>query len=111
MLGTNPRIKIEVMKTAEEILSKHNPFQNNNGNTEYFTQNIIDAMEEYANQSKWISVDERLPEDEEECIITNGIVVEVAQMYGGEFCVIYDLKAAIINDVTHWQPLPNPPTK
>ena len=36
--------------TKEEILQKHCPFKNVSGNTEYFTKEVIDAMEEYAQQ-------------------------------------------------------------
>lgn len=36
------------MKTKEEILNNHCPFKNVTGNTEYFTQEVLDAMEEYA---------------------------------------------------------------
>jgi len=42
------------MKTAQEILEKHCPFKNVSGNTEYFTKEILEAMEEYATQSNSI---------------------------------------------------------
>jgi len=38
------------MKTKAEILESHCPFKNVTGNTEYFTQDVINAMDEYAQQ-------------------------------------------------------------
>jgi len=38
------------MKTAKEILEKHCPFKNVSGNTEYFTKEVLDAMNEFALQ-------------------------------------------------------------
>lgn len=53
------------MKTAQEIMKEHHlvkeEYQSQGGS--YFTvENIESAMEEYASQSKWIDVKERLPE-------------------------------------------------
>jgi len=38
------------MKTKAEILESHCPFKNVTGNTEYFTQDVLNAMDEYAKQ-------------------------------------------------------------
>lgn len=57
------------MKTAEEIIKKHLEITlNNSGVTELFAYKA--AMEEYANQDKWINVDERQPEELQEVIFS-----------------------------------------
>ena len=112
MLGTNPRIKIKEMKrTFEEILESYHVQLGDNRRDE----SIAIAAEEYANQSKWISVKERLPNKNLEVLcyseslgvisdrLTHILETGDAWFYGDreEYCT----------DVTYWQPLPNPPTK
>jgi hypothetical protein len=71
----------------------------------------MDAMEEYANQDKWISVEDELPKSDEPIkfmILINGWKLEFAY-----FNQVTQHFMGFIN-VTHWQnkpTLPTPPTK
>lgn len=64
--------------------------------------------------SEWISVEDRLPDDVSVqgmvvCIIDNKHIAfgEYADNYGKFACYGY----GITDDVTHWMPLPEPPTQ
>lgn len=97
------------MKTKEEILENRRNSPKFSTNQQFSKDQIILAMEEYADQfkTKWVSIEERLPEygqsvytyspaqeDTNECqrIITCGT-----------------LKAGFPCGVTHWMPMPEPP--
>lgn len=55
---------------------------------------------------KWISVEERLPEPLVWVLVYLGLGSVEADMYqGGKHWVRYPL------DITHWMPLPAPPTE
>jgi len=61
---------------------------------------------------KWISVEDKLPENDEWVILSS---VEY-QMVTFGICIDGnflnpDLNYHIISDVSHWMPLPNPPEK
>lgn len=60
---------------------------------------------EYPNQDKWISVKDELPEDGEYVLgyYYNGC--DIFQFNGGFFLINLNRN----RDITHWQPLPNPP--
>jgi hypothetical protein len=61
---------------------------------------------------KWISVNDRMPEDGQEVIIySEGGKVEAGVYYSNEFGFdYYDVSIRdIIVNVTHWMPLPEPP--
>ena len=88
-------------KTAVEILREklNEPMRYNT------MQKVLEAMEEYANQSKWISVKDRLPESQINVIVFN----QRAQIA----CIDVDGRCFVgtnqIFGVTHWQPLPEKP--
>lgn len=93
------------MKTAEEIL--------NDKGSDYISVNAcINAMHEFASQSRWISCEERLPESGQ-CVLIyseDGGVAEgcyvASENHYDQFrwsCTYHQ------NDVSHWQPLPQPP--
>lgn len=63
---------------------------------------------EYASQSKWISVEERLPEPFIVVLTTNGNEVR-AGFYDSDFKKIVMRMRFQIRPATHWQPLPSPP--
>lgn len=60
-------------------------------------------------EPRWISVTERLPEDDTICILTNGISDAIGcrgKVFGWHL-IWTDYLAE--SDVTHWMPLPTPP--
>ena len=60
---------------------------------------------------KWISVDDRLPEDFRELVLARRMGKHGPQVftafYGNSDWAI--MLAGHVDDVTHWQPLPPPP--
>lgn len=57
--------------------------------------------------SEWIKCSERLPNDQlvQQVIVTDGCSVQSAVFHNGYFdCLM------LVQKVTHWQPLPPPPT-
>lgn len=65
-------------------------------------------------EPKWIPVTERLPEDEGSYLVTSVTgKVYMAHWYTEKKCTEwYTRKAAWSHpNVTHWMPLPNPPTE
>ena len=65
---------------------------------------------------KWISVDDRLPEDSNDgfadaVLVTDGFVQHMAYFVGGEwrFAESGEIKEPMWYRITHWMPLPNPP--
>ncbi len=103
------------MKTKEEILDKHLSEKGICCNREdgyiddYGVYSVIEtAMEEYANQDKWISVEDSLPDEGLDvlCISEEGCMSIEKRRYGKKeiYCDQTDSGYA-----THWQPLPNPP--
>ena len=61
-------------------------------------------------QPKWIPVTERLPEEYENVLVCSGGYVEPGWIGGDRVFYTYDkYESDIIDDVTHWMPLPEPP--
>lgn len=56
---------------------------------------------------QWISVEDRLPKEEELFLVCRGAVCVVALWWGDEQWM--NDNEELIDDVTHWQPLPEPP--
>jgi hypothetical protein len=66
--------------------------------------------------NNWISVKDRLPEEKEAVLVTDGTDMSVGCLYHKQFepenviptydmsCVEFDL-----GNITHWMPLPEPP--
>lgn len=90
------------MKTARQILEETNFFT-----SQEEEEIIIAMMEEYANQSKWIPVSERLPEKEDADKYNNVLVCR----YDGRIspCPFYNI--GNISVITHWIPVPELPNK
>ena len=60
---------------------------------------------------KWISVEDKLPKDGEEVLIyirNKQIVAEKCRVFG--FVDAMDREALRLDMITHWMPLPEPPT-
>ena len=108
------------MKTSEEILKESYPeLYDDKGIFPTSFKMYVDAMEEYANQSKWISVKDKIkPEDGMNCncLMKSGEVV--TSTYDKERNQFERYKNNVTGDrllnyhydnVTHWQPLPTAP--
>ncbi len=54
---------------------------------------------------RWINVDDRLPDDDDSCLVWNGNHIFVA-IYWGDGEWMFDSYAC---EITHWMPLPEPP--
>lgn len=70
-----------------------------------------DMLEQDAEKTSWISVKDRLPEDDATYLVygRNGYGIVFAVYYGdGEWLTCDDL-TNITRFVTHWMPLPKPP--
>ena len=110
------------MKTAEEILDELISNRNKHGQYDFvmLTSDVkdiaIQAMHDYAStrsmESQWIDVKERLPENEDTVLISNintQSLTTTAIHIDGKFFML-ELQQ-IADEVTHWMPLPQPPTK
>lgn len=117
-------------ESAEEVLSKY-PSTKLGLDDFYGKKTTIQAMHDFANNSeaKWISVEDRLPEnDNEVLIICSGEVVQAYLKNGiwkGSVQVTYNMNDGYVHDrnickqgksnpfdnVTHWMPLPTPPNQ
>ena len=64
-------------------------------------------------QAKWISVEERLPEDQRNVLTVNGHgnigIMGFWGMRGARLTWLHLGRLMHYNDITHWMPLPEPP--
>ena len=79
--------------------------------------------EGYRKQSGWISVEERLPEPNEECLVSarvgDRVVIDLGEIvqcwdgrtnkYGFTWMITNDWDEGEGCEITHWMPLPEPP--
>ena len=109
------------MKTANEILDKHLAAMDICCDREsgyiddYGVYPLIEnAMEVYANQSKWISVKDRLPKTNGHYLIYD-MGYEIALFSNGLWKTLDKVEKGVLSDFrstlkpTHWQPLPKKP--
>ena len=99
-----------LIEKLEQVKEKNKDNFNKTGDRDYavaigVTQHCINIVKQH---SDWISVDERLPADNEEVLTywSDGDVV-IAYFMKGRFS-FSDCSGEII---THWQPLPQPPSE
>ena len=62
--------------------------------------------------SEWISVEDRLPEDEGYVLVTDGDDVYMGfkdDSWGSYFMNVESPSMICFGDITHWMPLPEPP--
>ena len=66
-----------------------------------------DAIEAWNRRTdnRWISVEDRLPDEDDKCLVWNGHHIFVA-IYWGDGVWKFDSYAC---EITHWMPLPEPP--
>lgn len=95
-------------KSAEEFLKSKDLLENTmiiskNPDLVYREYTLKDLLEEYSKESNWISVEDRLPEDYEWVICGNS---KTQKSHYGRY---EDNRWTRGREVTHWQPLPEPP--
>ena len=75
---------------------------------EVLAKGIADIIR-IATEPEWISVKERLPDDDVQCLVwhKNGRECRVAVRWEGEF---WEGSIRITSNVTHWMSLPAPPS-
>lgn len=102
--------EVYVLKSIPEM----RPFPETVNQVDEYKKELIAAMQQFAAQQsaigdKWISVEERLPENRQQVLVyvpVNGGNIFQAEWKHGYF--FDDLVRVSI--VTHWQPLPIPPS-
>ena len=79
-------------------------------------QMLADVYAQFAKVPRWISVEERLPEEQGDCLVLYSFGETNADYFTGVMYFIrYDERPHFENDglyglhVTHWMPLPEPP--
>jgi len=99
------------MKTKEEILAK---LINDEGlktweaHTDKFNRMIaFKAMEEYANQSKWLSVDDAAKPKKFKNVLVLGDKKTIAIEFIDSSGAFDDYQMIEGEKITHWQPLPD----
>ena len=71
----------------------------------------IRDMEAQLSKSQWVSVEDRLPENENEHLVSDDEKEIWLAVYTDTYDIMnwYDMSAAPVRNVTHWMPLPEPP--
>ena len=99
------------MKTAEEIVEENfkglSDFIRDVELLNWYKRLIVVCIKEYANQSRWISVSDRLPENRSYVLSFSPNYNNIAEFKNG--CFFEGLER--LHKVTHWQPLPTTPDK
>ena len=66
-------------------------------------------------ECRWISVEERLPEDQRDILTVNGHgLIRIMGLYhkhGDKWSWVHDERIKHYNDITHWMPMPELPKK
>lgn len=113
------------MKTAAEVLDDRRSTYYDDGMAVVPYHEAVEAMEAYSSQSKWISVEERLPEESGYYLVfrkveNTHVNDQHKAMYSNERCIIFYFKERNVTGwqkdwtgnpsfVTHWLPLPSAP--
>lgn len=62
---------------------------------------------------EWISVKDRLPEDDQECLVAfkccEDFAFDLSTYFASDESFIYWNDFGLRRDITHWMPLPEPP--
>jgi len=107
--------------TPETFLKETNPMflEWVNAQEDFMKFQIFKSMTDFADKSKWISVEEMLPEETKNGVKVIGVIdypKAKEWMYGNVCEVIFysgkfhlGFKKGYIQNVTHWQPLPENP--
>lgn len=82
-----------------------------------FTKNAVMIAMHSAYQldrSEWVSVEDKLPEDETTDVLfyNSGYkLCVIGRLYDRKLKIFWDTSADTHTQVTHWQPLPQPPNQ
>ena len=83
---------------------------------EGLADDVMDIIAHDVTVQEWISVDDRLPEENHDgfadaVLVTDGFVQHMAYFVGGEWCFAEsgEIKEPMWYRITHWMPLPQPP--
>ena len=98
---------MERIETPEEVARKLYDAKIENWREE--VAKIITARDAAIRASGWISVDERLPEDDSFVIASDGSEVIMLNFSNGSFGIKTINGDIDANNITHWMPLPEPP--
>lgn len=104
----------QAIEKMAEITKAHCKLDNLCGSCHWETCNDCFAEVLYNadyRKQEWISVEDRLPEEEQIVLYYNGTNVGVCYFYSGHFHIIDFYDSDKIERVTHWVSLPEPPRK
>ena len=73
---------------------------------EVTARNLID---EQPTIGGWISVEERLPEEDKDVLAYNGAYMIIAAYATNPTKYWYTITGSVTRTITHWMPLPEPP--
>jgi hypothetical protein len=59
----------------------------------------------------WVKVDDRLPEEEESVLLCDGFSICIGHIFDSENKYWWNSPDIMMNDITHWMPLPELPSK
>ncbi len=77
---------------------------------EYNTEELVDELIDHGvTVQEWISVKDRLPEDNKEVLIYCGSYHELGWYESDNKSWRSDFLGCCTDDITHWMPLPQPP--
>ena len=102
----------ECVENSKVCFAPHDLFEWFKGNInllEDVESMIQQAEQQMENEDGWISIEDRLPEDNQKALITNNDTIVIAEYLQKEFYVFEIQDTLAIEEITHWMPLPNPP--
>ena len=107
-------MKENTIENALETIAKHG-LTNDPDVADMLANALIDHASQF--RPKWISVEERLPDNLTHCIANNGIEYILCNYRNDKFYRIElpfgntTTMAIYCHNITHWQPLPDPPSQ
>jgi hypothetical protein len=107
MNSTKDQIK-EWVESRSERIAKHIEIRGNQDIHYSVGEMVVQCIQDLALKSKWVSVDDELPNDGEEVLMymNDGAVMSDIKCHSGRYSNKYGFERS---RVTHWMPLPEPP--
>lgn len=95
----------DIVKKAIEQIERVSNSLASIGETVDYTDVAVKALD----QTRWISVSERLPGSDEDVLVTNGVGIYVGWIDATDKCWRVDSESEyFMNDIVAWMPLPEP---